>query len=112
MGELFNYDTSWLNPALKLVIAGIYVFVAYIYFRARRFYAGDLHKVLSLLFWTGAAAAVAAFLRYLGHGTQFGFTKEFSLKWFQSLGYVVQAVLFVVAGWWFGKDIIPEIRQD
>ena len=113
MGGLFDYDTSWLNPALKLVIAVIYVFVAVVYFRSRRHYAGDLYRALSILFWMATAAAVAAILRYLGHGTQFGFfTKEFSLKWFQSLGYVVQAVLYVVAGRMLSKGIIPEIRSE
>lgn len=112
MGELFNYDTSWLNPAAKLVIAVIYVFVAFVYFRARRHYAGDLHRVLSILFWMGTAAAIAAILRHQGHGTQFGFTKEFSLKWFQSLGYVVQAILYVIAGRWLAKGIVPEIRNE
>jgi hypothetical protein len=111
MSGLFDYDTSWLNPALKLVIAVLYALVAYVYFRARRHYAGDLYRVLSVLFWMGTAAAVAAILRYFGHGTQFGFTNEFSLKWFQSLGYVIQAILYVIAGRWLAKGIVPEIRE-
>lgn len=110
MSDLFAYDTSWLNPALKLGIAVIYILVAYAWFRARRLYEGDLYRVLSILLWMGTLAAVAAFLRYLGHGTQFGFTKEFSLKWFQSLGYVVQAILYVVAAKWFVNGVIPVIR--
>ena len=111
MVDLFNYDTSWLNPALKFLITGIYIFVAYVFYRAKRYYAGDVEKVIRALFWMSTFAAIAALLRYFGHGTQFGFTSEYSLKWFQTLGYMVQAALFVVAGWRLSKDIIPEIRE-
>lgn len=111
MTGLFDYNTSWLNPALKLVIPGIYVLVTYVYFRSRRSFAGDIQRVLSILFWMGMAAAVAALFRYFGDGTQFGFTKELSLKWFQSLGYLVQAVLFVLAARKLAQGIIPEVRE-
>jgi hypothetical protein len=111
MAELFNYDTSWLNPALKIVIVILYIFVAYIYYRAKQFYAGDVEKILGTLFWMSTAAAVAALLRYFGHGTEFGFTSVFSLKWFQSLGYLVQAVLFVFVPLRLLKGILPEFRD-
>ncbi len=111
MNDIWNYDTSWLNPALKVVIVVIYLLVAVMYLRARRYYAGDLYRVLGILSWMAIAGAFAALLRYFGDGTQFGFTKQFSLKWFQSLGYVVQAVLFVIAGSQLAKGIIAEIRS-
>ena len=98
MIELFNYSTSWLNPALKFFIVGLYILVAIIYFRSRIVYAGDLHRVLSVLFWMAAIAALASLFRYFGHGTIFGFTKQFSLKWFQGLGFLTQAILLVIAG--------------
>lgn len=111
MTGLLNYDTSWLNPALKFIIVGLYIFVAFIYFRARRHYAGDITKMLGMLFWMSTIAALAALLRYFGHGTQFGFTSEYSLKWFQSLGYVAQAVLFILVPWFLSKGLVPEIRE-
>ena len=111
MIDLFNYDGSWLNPGLKLVIVGFYLVVAYGYFRARRIYAGDLYRFFSIVFWMGIVGAVAALLRYFGHGTDFGFTKEYSLKWFQSLGYVVQAILFVMAVRQIAKGIVPDIHE-
>ena len=110
MTELLNYDTSWLNPALKFVIIGLYMLVAYIFFRSRRSFAGDIHWVLTMLFWMSTAAAVSALLRYFGTGTQFGFTSELSLKWIQSLGYVAQAVVFVIAVRKLAKGVIPEVR--
>lgn len=111
MVELFNYDTSWLNPALKILIIGLYAFVAYAYYRAKRYYAGDIEKVLGLLFWMSTLAFVAALLRYFGHGTEFGFTSSYSLKWFQSLGYLAQAILFILVPWRLAKGLIPEIRE-
>ncbi len=111
MLELFDYNTSWLNPALKLVNAALYIFVAIIYYRSRRHFAGDIEKILLLLIWMGAIAAVATTFRYFDHGTMFGFTPEFSLKWFQSLGYVAQGILFLIVGIRLSKGIIPEVRQ-
>ena len=111
MTDLLNYDTSWLNPALKLVNLGLFIFVAYIYYRTRRYYAGDIAKIIGVLFWMGVAGAVATLLRYFGHGTEFRFSSEFSLKWFQSLGYVAQSILFLTAAWQMSKGIIPEIRD-
>jgi energy-coupling factor transporter transmembrane protein EcfT len=111
MNELFNYDSSWLNPALKLLIIALFVLVGFVYNRSQRSFAGDIHWVLLILFWMSTVAAVAALLRYFGDGTQFGFSKELSLKWFQSLGYVAQAGLFVVAARKLAKGIIPEVRE-
>jgi len=112
MIELFDYDKSWLNPGLKVLIVVLYIVVAYGYVRARRLYAGDLYRFFSIVFWMGTAGAVAALLRYFDHGLMFGFTKAFSLKWFQSLGYVVQAVLFLLAVRQIAKGVVPDIRDE
>lgn len=111
MVELLNYDTSWLNPSLKIVIALLFLFVANVFFQSRRFYATELYSVLSLLSWMALIGSIAAFIRYMGHGTSLGFTKAFSLKWFQTLGYIFQAGLFALAGWRLSKGIIPELRD-
>jgi hypothetical protein len=111
MIELLNYDTSWLNPALKIINVIIYIIVVFGYFKARRYYSGDLHKGFTILAWVGLVAMLATLFRYFDHGLMFGFTKEFSLKWFQSLGVVIQAVLYVSAARWFAKGLIPEVRE-
>jgi hypothetical protein len=111
MTGIFDYDSSWLNPGLKITIAGLYLLMAFAFFRARCPYAGDLYKLFTYLFWMAIAGAIAAVLRYLDHGIFLGFTKEYSLKWFQSLGYVVQAVIFVLAVRLLSRGIVPEIRK-
>lgn len=112
MIDWFDYTTSPLNPGLMLAIIVAYVAVAYAYIRARRLYSGDLYRFLSILFWMGTLGGIAALLRYFGDGTQFGFTKELSLKWIQSLGYVVQAILFVVAVRFVAGGIVPDVRDE
>ena len=112
MNDLFNYDTSWLNPGLKVLSVALYLVVVYGYIRARRLYAGDLYRFFSTLFWMGTVGAVAAVARYFDHGLMFGFTKELSLKWFQSLGAVVQALIFIVAVRQIAKGVVPDIRDE
>ena len=101
---MFEYGSSILNPALKLVITFGYAYVVYLYFRCNaEFGDSTTSKALKALLLMGIFGLLAAFFRYLGHGTEFGFTKEFSLKWFQSACYLVQAYYFITAARYFGK---------
>lgn len=101
-----DYNTSILNPSLKIIIAFIYVGVVYMYYKASKEYEGALnHNLLVLLLWMSVFGFLGAFVRYFEHGTQFGFTKAYSLKWFQSIFYVLQSVLFVYAGYKLYKTL-------
>jgi hypothetical protein len=111
MNDLLNYDTSWLNPALKLAIAVLFVAVAVILYRTRRIYRGDLYRVLNVLFSMAIVAAIAYVLRYFGDGLDFGFTKDLSMKWLQSIGFLIEAILFALAAWWIAKGIVPDLRD-
>ena len=112
MNDLFNYDTSWLNPGLKVLSVVMFLVVAFAYVRARRMYAGDLYRFFSVVILMAAVGAIAAVVRYYDHGLMFGFTKELSLKWFQSIGAVVQAGIFVLAVRQVAKGVLPDIRDD
>ncbi|MDW7775735.1 MAG: hypothetical protein SCH39_05265 [Methanosarcinales archaeon] len=101
----FNYETSIFNPVLKMVIALIYVGVILLYFKAYKAFEGALNKdLLKLLLLMGVFGFLSALTRYFGHGIEFGFDKEFSLKWFQSLFYIVQASLFIYGGYKLNKS--------
>ena len=101
---MFNYDASFLNPALKIVIAMGYAYVVYLYFRCNaEFGDSTTSKALKALLMVGIFGLLGAAFRYLGHGTDFGFTKEFSLKWLQSACYIIQAFYFIAAARHFNK---------
>ena len=99
MDNIFNYDTSPLNPAFKIIIPLIFVGVLLIYFYLHTFYKGRLRVFLNYLFLFALFAVLAGVFRYYGDGTMFGFTKEYSLKWLQSLAMIGEAALFVLGGY-------------
>ena len=95
-----DYSTSILNPGLKLGITLLYLGIVYLYYKAaKRYERITNHDVLLLLLWAGVFGFWASFARYFEYGDVFGFTKEFSLKWFQSVFYVIQSGLFAVASY-------------
>jgi FtsH-binding integral membrane protein len=98
MNALLIYDTSPLNSALKIIITLIFLTVLGIYLYTRRYYSDKIRTFIDIMILFAACAVVAGILRYFGHGTQFGFTEDYSLKWFQSLAYVAEAGCFILAG--------------
>lgn len=110
--DIFNYDVSWLNPALKIIVAAGYLVMVPMFIFAARYFLGDLRKLFHILVWVGVIGSLAALARYFGHGLEFGFTKSLSLKWIQSLGYLAQAIVFTIVAWKFYRGkVIPEIRE-
>jgi hypothetical protein len=102
----FDYATSVLNPTLKIVIAVIFLGGVYFYYKTSKEYEGALnHNVLVILLWASVCGFIAAFTRYFDHGLMFGFTKEYSLKWFQSIFSVIQSFLFAVGGYILFKSV-------
>jgi hypothetical protein len=99
MNDLLNYDISPLNPALKIIIPLLFLGVLVIYARIYGFYRGRLRTFTDFLLLFALFAVIAGVFRYFGDGTLFGFTKDFSLKWFQSLAMVAEAVFFVLGGY-------------
>ncbi|MBW6518541.1 MAG: hypothetical protein K0A89_08585 [ANME-2 cluster archaeon] len=101
----FNYETSIFNPALKIVIALIYVGVIFLYYKAYKAFEGALNKdLLKFLLLMGIFGFLSASGRYFGHGIEFGFNTEFSLKWFESIFYIFQASLFIYGGYKLNKS--------
>jgi len=99
MEALLNYDTSPLNPALKFIVPVIFLIVLGIYISTRRYYSDRIQTFVDLLLLFAACAIVAGVLRYFGDGILLGFTKEYSLKWFQSLAYIATAGFFILGGY-------------
>jgi hypothetical protein len=99
MNDLFNYDTSPLNPALKIIILLVFLGVLAIFFHIHRYYQGKLKTFIDFLLLFALFAVITGSFRYFGDGTMFGFTKDYSLKWFQSLAMVVEAAFFALGGY-------------
>lgn len=98
MSALFDYSISPLNPGLKILIALLFFIVAIIYYDARTKYGGEVQNFISLLFVFALLFAMASLFRYFGHGTDFGFTKDYSLKWLQSLFLMFSSLVYIFAG--------------
>jgi hypothetical protein len=92
-----DYGTSPLNPLAKIVIFLIYGIIVLIYYNARTLVGGTIQKIIDVLFIFSVFMALASFFRIFGHGAEFGFNADFSLKWFQSLAYLAGAISLVYA---------------
>lgn len=97
MTDLFDYATSPLNPVLKLVTVLLCIAIAGVYWDTRRKFGGSVRLVLDNLFLFGVFMAAGYLFRYFGDGIEFGFTVEYSLKWFQSIAYCVGTVFLIRA---------------
>lgn len=82
---------------MKIVIFLIFVLVTGLYYGGTKEHSGKIRPFVKMMFFVGVFFAAAAIIRYFGHGIEFGFTKAYSLKWFQSLGYVLGALVFILA---------------
>lgn len=91
--DLLNYKTSFLNPALKLLVPCLFLLGTFFVYRARNQYQGELGKVVRRLVIAGAAGFLATFFRY---GADIWFT---NLKWGESLMFFLFAVASIHAAW-------------
>ena len=97
MSDLLIYDQSILNPVLKIIIFIVFLATAAVYLDARKQFGGRVLKAIHLLFFFAVFMAVGVLIRYFGDGLSFGFTPDLSLKWFQSLAYVIAVSCLILA---------------
>lgn len=97
MIDLLDYATSPLNPGLKVVTFLLFIAVFLIYLDIRRYFGGNVKSFIDFMCMFALFMAIGAFLRYFGDGTEFGFTSDYSLKWFQSICYLVAGVFYILA---------------
>jgi hypothetical protein len=97
MNEIFDYATSPLNPVLKIVVFFLFAVVAFVYWDIRKKFGGSLRSFIDKLLLFALFMAAGALLRYFGNGTEFGFTTDYSLKWFQTLMYCAGVICLILA---------------
>jgi|WetSurMetagenome_2_1015567.scaffolds.fasta_scaffold201428_2 hypothetical protein len=64
--EIFSYNTSPLNPLLKLLVLALFILAAWLFYRSRMAYGGILRQVSTLLFAGAVAGAIASAFRLQG----------------------------------------------
>lgn len=97
MMDLVAYAISPLNPVLKIVIFLIFAAVFLLYLDTRNHFGGTVRSFIDLLTLFALFMALGAFFRIFGDGLEFGFTGDYSLKWFQSIAYLAAGAFFILA---------------
>ena len=97
MMDLFDYATSPLNPALKIIIFLIFAAVFLLYLDTRKHFGGSMRSFIDLLILFALFMALGAFFRIFGDGLEFGYTSDYSLKWFQSIAYLAAVIFYILA---------------
>jgi hypothetical protein len=105
--DFLDYNTSPLNPALKILAILVFLVIGVIFYKIRGKYGGKVQIFINYLFLFSLSMAVASVIRYFGHGTEFGFTTDYSLKWFQSLAYIFAGGFLVCAA----RTLLTLFRQ-
>lgn len=107
-GDLFLYNSSPLNPLLKILIFALFLIVIYIYYDIRGRFGGQIRSFTTLLLLFCIFMALGSFFRIFGHGIDFGLTSDYSLKWLQSLAYLSGSICICAAAFklliLFGRD--------
>ena len=99
MVDLLDYNTSPLVLILKIVAPLIFLLVLAIYTFSRKYCSDKIQVFIDSLILFALFLFIAGGLRVFADGTEFGFTKEYSLRWFQSLAYVAASGCFILAGY-------------
>jgi len=97
MTDLLDYAVSPLNPALKFIVFLLFVAALALYLDTRRHFGGTVRSFVDLLCLFVFFMALGTLFRYFGDGTAFGFTSEYSLKWFQSIAYLAAGIFSILA---------------
>jgi len=97
MMDLLDYATSPLDPALKILIVLLFAAAFLIYLDTRKFFGGNVRSFIDILCLFTLFMALGSLFRCFGDGTAFGFTGDYSLKWFQSIAYLAASVFYILA---------------
>jgi hypothetical protein len=83
---ILSYDTSILNPFLKLLIVALFILSAWFFYRCRKVYGGILFQISTLLLIGAMVGALAALFRFQGD-----FYTQF--KWGESIFDVIMVTI-------------------
>jgi len=91
--ELLSYNTSILNPFLKLLVFSLFCLGTWFFYQAwRTFKGGNIRLIAGALTCGGIAACIGTGARFLGD-----FLIE--LKWLESTGAIIFALISLFVAW-------------
>lgn len=99
MVDLLDYNTSPLVLILKVVAPLVFLGALALYAITRKYYSDKIRVFIDALILFVLFTFIAGWLRIFVDGTEFGFTKEYSMRWFQSIAYILSAGCFIYAGY-------------
>lgn len=90
MLNIFNYNVSFLNPLLKLVVPFMFLYGAYYFYRVSKEYSNEFRRLMNLLSLTGVVGFCATLFRFIGDFVSLW-------KWGESLGFYIFAMVCLSA---------------
>jgi hypothetical protein len=90
--EILSYQSSILNPLLKIIIFLIFAIGTWYFYQAGKKYGGNLGKIARILMWGGIAGCIAALFRNLGD-------YYIQDKWIESAGGIFFALISLVVAY-------------
>jgi hypothetical protein len=90
--EILSYNTSLLNPLMKLFIIGLFGLGTWYFYQASKKYGGNLGKIATILMWGGIAGCFASIFRFLG---------DYNVqdKWVESTASLIFALICVLVAY-------------
>ncbi len=94
-----EYEESVLSVALRLMCSLAFIMATYLLMKGREKYEGSMKKMIQILVF----ASFFIFLGTLGrdHGTNLGFNSDASLKWFQSIFFIIGGLFLIYSSYIF-----------
>ncbi len=103
--DIFNYSTSFLNPALKLLVPLLFLLGTYFSDKAMRRYTGEIRKLMKALTIVGTAGFLANLFRYMAD------VLAVSWKWGESLAMLMFVVASLYAAWYAAGPLLKFMQQ-
>ena len=90
--DLLDYKTSIISILLKWIVPLVFLFGAYLFFRARKYFSGEMKVFVVSMSVAGVFGFLAHALRLSGDYFKFW-------KWGESVGYLVFVAIGIYCAW-------------
>lgn len=102
--DLLDYGTSIISTLLKWITPLVFLFGAYLFFRARKYFSGELKFFVVSMAIAGLVGFIAHVLRLLGDYVTFW-------KWGESIGYLVFLAVNIYCAWRAAGPLVNYVKK-